>query len=124
MHAGGQPAILKKCIYMKKQLHLLFNILDHSIDNIEHLLRWTALNQDKSATLSFPRLKTIVQFKWDMMTFGMTTVKEVIRIHANMIVDEKKKIIEASGGQVPIPKTLIQIMNAIAVHPSNMVQRS
>ena len=59
-----------------------------------------------------------------MMTLEMTTFEEIIRSHANIIVDEKKKLIDSAGGQVPIPKSLVQIMNAIATRQSNMVQRS
>ncbi|CAF5151272.1 unnamed protein product, partial [Rotaria socialis] len=42
----------------------------------------------------------------------------------NIIADEKKKLIDSAGGQVPIPKSLVQIMNAITARQSNMVQRS
>ncbi|CAF5006920.1 unnamed protein product, partial [Rotaria socialis] len=123
LHAEEQLAILKQRIYTKR-LPSSLNILDHSIDNVEHLLKQSIINRDKSATLSFRRLKTIAQFKYDIMTLEMTTVEEIIRSHVNIIADEKRKLIDSAGGQVPIPKSLVQIMNAIAARQSNMVQRS
>ncbi|CAF5167749.1 unnamed protein product, partial [Rotaria magnacalcarata] len=123
LHAEEQLAILKQRIYTKR-LPSSFNILDHSIDNVEHLLKQSIINRDKSATLSFRRLKTIAQFKYDIMTLEMTTVEEIIRSHVNIIADEKKKLIASAGGQVPVPKSLVQIMNAIAARQSNMAQRS
>ncbi|CAF2168445.1 unnamed protein product, partial [Rotaria magnacalcarata] len=123
LHAEEQLAILKQRIYTKR-LPSSLNILDHSIDNVEHLLKQSIINRDKSATLSFRRLKTIAQFKYDIMTLEMTTVEEIIRSHVNIIADEKRKLIDSAGGQVPIPKSLVQVMNAIAARQSNMVQRS
>ncbi|CAF3086307.1 unnamed protein product [Rotaria socialis] len=123
LYAEEQLAILKQRIYTKR-LPSSLNILDHSIDNVEYLLKQSIINRDKSATLSFRRLKTIAQFKYDIMTLEMTTVEEIIRSHVNIIADEKKKLIDSAGGQVPIPKSLVQIMNAIAARQSNMVQRS
>lgn len=123
LHAEEQLAILKQRIYTK-QLPSSLNILDHSIDNVENLLKQSVINRDKSATLSFRRLKTIAQFKYDMMTLEMTTVEEIIRSHANIIADEKNKLVSSAGGQVPIPKSLVQIMTAITTRQSNMIQRS
>jgi hypothetical protein len=88
------------------------------------MLKQPALNQDKRATLSFRRLKTIAQFKYDLMVLSITTVEETIRSHTSIIADEKKKLIDTAGGQVPIPKSLVQLMNAITARQTNMIQRS
>lgn len=88
------------------------------------MLKQPVLNQDKRATLSYRRLKTIAQFKYDMMILTITTAEETVRSHTNIIADEKKKLIDTANGQVPIPKSLVQLMNAIAARQSNMVQRS
>ena len=89
------------------------------------MLKQPALNQDKRATLSFRRLKTIAQFKYDMMILTISTAEEAIRSHANIIANEKKKLIDSTaGGQVPIPKSLVQLMNTIAARQNNLVQRS
>ncbi|CAF4123568.1 unnamed protein product, partial [Rotaria sordida] len=101
-----QVAVLKQRIYTKR-LPASFAILDHSIDNMENMLKQPALNQDKRATLSFRRLKTIAQFKYDMMVLAITTTEETVRCHASIIADEKKKLIDTTGGQVPIPKSLV-----------------
>jgi hypothetical protein len=123
LQAEEEVAILKQRIYTKR-LPSSFGILDHSIDNIENMLKQPALNQDKRATLSFRRLKTIAQFKYDLMVLSITTAEETVRSHANTIADEKKKLIDTTGGQIPIPKSLVQLMNAIAARQSNMMQRA
>ncbi|CAF1301890.1 unnamed protein product, partial [Rotaria sordida] len=123
LQAEEQVAILKQRIYTKR-LPASFSILDHSIDNIENMLKQPALNKDKCATLSFRRLKTIAQFKYDMMVLTIATAEETVRTHLSIIANEKKKLIDTSGGQVPLPKPLIQLMNAITARQTNMVQRS
>ncbi len=117
-------AILKQRIYTKR-LPASFGLLDHSIDNIESMLKQPVLHRDKCATLSYRRLKIIAQFKYDMMVLAITTAVETVRSHTNIIADEKKKLIDTTThGQVPMPKSLVQLMNAIAARQSNMVQRS
>ncbi|CAF1475610.1 unnamed protein product, partial [Adineta steineri] len=123
LQAEEDVAILKQRIYAKR-LPSSFSILDHSIDPMENMLKQPAINQDKRATLSFRRLKTIAQFKYDMMVLTINTAEETIRSHTNIIANEKKKLIESANGQIPIPKSLIELMNAIAARQSNMVQRS
>ena len=88
------------------------------------MLKQPALHRDKRATLSYRRLKTIAQFKYDMMVLTITIAEETVRSHTNIITDEKKKLIDTADGQVPVPKSLVQIMNAIAARQTNMVQRS
>jgi uncharacterized protein YyaL (SSP411 family) len=123
LQAEEDVAILKQRIYTKR-LPSSFGILDHSIDNIETMLKQPALNQDKRATLSFRRLKIIAQFKYDLMVLSTTTAEETVRSHANIIADEKKKLIDSAGGQVPIPKSLVQLMNTTGTRQSNMMQRA
>ncbi len=123
LQAEEDVAILKQRIYTKR-LPSSFGILDHSIDNIENMLKQPALHQDKRATLSYRRLKTIAQFKYDMMVLAITTVEETVRSYTSIIANEKKKLIDTAGGQVPIPKSLVQLMNAITARQTNMVQRS
>ena len=88
------------------------------------MLKQPTLNQDKRATLSFRRLKTIAQFKHDMMILTISTAVETIRGHTSIIADEKKKLVDTVHGQVPMLKSLVQLMNAIAARQSNMIQRS
>ena len=88
------------------------------------MLKQPALNRDKRATLSFRRLKTIAQFKYDMMVLAITTAEETVRCHTSIIADEKKKMIDMVNGQVPIPKSLVQLMHAITARQTNMIQRS
>ena len=123
MQAEDQLAILKQRIYTKR-LPSSFAILDHSIDNMENMLKQPALHRDKRATLAYRRLKTIAQFKYDMMVLTITTAEETVRSHTSIIADEKKKLIDTADGQVPIPKSLVQIMSAITARQTNMVQRS
>lgn len=88
------------------------------------LLKQPVLNRDKRATLFCRRLKTIAQFKYDMMVLAITTAEETIRCHTNIIVEEKKKLIDSTNEHVPpIPKSLVQIMNTIAARQTNLTQR-
>ncbi|CAF1577846.1 unnamed protein product [Adineta steineri] len=123
LQAEEDVAILKQRIYAKR-LPSSFSILDHSIDQMENMLKQPAINQDKRATLSFRRLKTIAQFKYDIMVLTISTAEETVRSHTNIIANEKKKLIDSANGQIPIPKSLIELMNAIAARQSNIVQRS
>jgi hypothetical protein len=61
-----------------------FRHLDHSIDNIEQMLQQPVLDQNKRATLSSRRLKTIAQFKYDMMVIAITTAQETVRSHTKI----------------------------------------
>ena len=89
------------------------------------MFKQPALNRDKRATLSFRRLKTIAQFKSDMILLTITTAEETVRSHTSIIANEKKILIDTSAnGQVPIPKSLVQVMNAITARQTNMIQRS
>ena len=116
-------AILKQRIYTKR-LPASFGILDHSIDKTEQMLTRPVLDQDKRATLSSRRLKTIAQFKYDLMVLAITTAEETVRSHAKVIVDEKQKLIDSTGEQVSIPRPLVKLLNAIAARQTNMLQRS
>ena len=116
--------ILKQRIATKR-LPSSFTILDHSIDNVERMLQRPALNQDKRATLLSRRLKTIAQFKYDLMVLAITAAEETVRSHTKIIADEKKKLIDTSnGGQAPLPESLVQLMSTIAERQTNMVQRN
>jgi hypothetical protein len=88
------------------------------------MLQRSALDQDKRATLLSRRLKTIAQFKYDMMVLAITTAQETVRSHTKIITEEKQKLIDTVHGQTPLPKSLVQLMNIIASRQTNMVQRS
>jgi hypothetical protein len=121
--AEEELAILKQRIYTKR-LPSSFNVLDHSIDNIEQMLIKPVFNQDKRASLASRRLKTIAQFKYDMMTLMITTAEETVRSHIGMIAELKKKLVDTANGQVPMPQSLVQLLNAISARQSNTSQRS
>lgn len=78
------------------------------------MLKQPALNKDKRATLSFCRLKIIAQFKYDILVLAIQTAEQLVRSHSNIIAEEKKKLIDTAHGQVPIPRSLVQLMNAVA----------
>lgn len=117
--------ILKQRISTKR-LPSSFHLLDHSIDNVEQMLQRPVLDQDKRATLLSRRLKTIAQFKYDLMLLAITTAEETIRSHIKIIAYEKKKLIDTSNErkQVPLPRSLVQLSTAITERQSNMVQRN
>lgn len=110
---------------MTKRLPSSFNLLDHSIDTIEQMLQRPVLDADKRTTLSCRRLKMIAQFKYDLTTLAITTTEETIRSHTRVIVNEKKRLADTTtGGQRPLPKALIQLMNILAERQSHMIKRN
>ena len=124
LQAEEEVAILKQRIYSKRLPHS-FNILDHSIDNIEQMLTRPILDQDKRVTLSFHRLKTIAQFKYGMMKLTITTAEEIVRSHTKIVLDEKKKLSDSSDhGQELLSKSSIQQINIIEARRKNMLIRS
>jgi len=117
-------AILKQRIYSKR-LPPSFNLLDHSIDNIEKMLsQQTILDQHKRATFSNEHLKMIAKYKYDIMTLTIRIAEEIVQRHTEIIVNEKKKLIDHTDKQVSLPKTLISIINAISKRQSNIIQRA
>jgi len=119
-----QMAILKQRIYTKR-LPPSFNLLDHSIDHIEQLLsQQSILNKNKCITLLDERSKMIAKYKLDLMTLTIRTIKELIQSHTNIIVNEKKKLIDTVQGQIPLPKSLNTILNAIAARQSIIIKRT
>ncbi|CAF1623403.1 unnamed protein product [Adineta steineri] len=111
--AEQNVAILKKRLYIKR-LPASYNVLDHSIDNIEKMVQNLALHQDESATILSRRQKMIGQFKYDLILLEISTNEQIARNHTNIIASEKKKIIESAGVQVPLPKSLVTLLDAIS----------
>ena len=87
------------------------------------MLKRPVINENKRATLSARRLKTIAQFKFDLMTLTITTAEETVRSHIQVLANEKKKLIDSAQGQIPLPQTLVQILNIITTRQTNMIQR-
>lgn len=124
LQAEEDVTILKQRIYSKR-LPQSFNILDHAIDNIEQMLTRPILDQDKRVTLSSRRLKTIAQFKYDMMKLTITTAEEIVRSHTKIVLDEQKKLSDSSGNdQNPLSRSSMQQMNIIEARRNNMLIRS
>ena len=119
----GYIAILKQRIYTKR-LPSSFHVLDYSFERIEKMLTSPILHQDKRATLLSQCQKLIAQFKYDLITLDITTAEEIVRCHANVIANEKKKLVDRVGGQVPLPKSFVAILNGIAARQSNIIKRS
>ena len=88
------------------------------------MLAQPVLHEDKRATLSTQRQKMIAQFKYDLIKLDITTAEEILRSHSNVIANEKKKLIDSVQGQVPLPKSLVSILDAIAARQSNIIKRA
>ncbi|CAF1495676.1 unnamed protein product [Adineta steineri] len=121
--AEQNVAILKKRLYIKR-LPASYNVLDHSIDNIEKMAKNLTLHQDESATILSRRQKMIGQFKYDMILLEISTSEQIARNHTNIIACEKKKLIESAGEQVPLPKPLVTLLDAISSRQSNIIKRA
>ena len=89
------------------------------------MLQRPVLDGDKRTTLSCRRLKMIAQFKYDLITLAITTTEETIRSHTNLIGNEKKKMVDTTtGGQISLPKPLVQLMNIVAERQSHLIKRN
>jgi hypothetical protein len=69
-------------------------------------------------------LKTIAQFKYDMMVLTIRAAEETVRGYTSIIASEKQKLIDSVSGQNPLPKILVQLMNMITARQTNMLKRS
>ena len=59
-----------------------------------------------------------------MMVLTISTAQETVQSYTKVIMDEKQKLINIVCGQMPLPKTLVQIMNVITARQTNMTKRS
>jgi hypothetical protein len=79
---------------------------------------------NKCTTLLNERLKIIAKYKYDMMILTIRTAEEVLRHHPEIIINEKKKLINAPVGQIPLPKRFVNVFNAIATpNPTGFIVR-
>lgn len=119
-----QLAILKQRIYIKR-LPPSFDLADHTIDpNAEQMLRNLDLSTEVRAQLSSQREKIISRFKYDLISNEILIIEEFIRTYNNLIATEKKRLTDAAQGQVPLPKALIEILNAITARQSIIIKRA
>ena len=115
LQADQEVATLKQRVYCKR-LPPSYDILDHSIDNIEGMLTRPILDQDKRTTIASRRLKTIAQFKYDLMVLSIVTAEAIARSHGDIIADEKKKLLDTGCAS-----TIIEITES---RRNNMIKRS
>ena len=66
-------------------------------------------------------IATKIRYKQDMLTIEISTIEKLIRSRGNVIAHEKKKLTDAANGKVPLPKMLVDILNAIAARQSNII---
>ena len=128
---------MNKSKILKHRLHLnslpsTYNLLDHSIDNIEKMLtsvQSTTVDKNTLKTLSSRRLKKIGQFKYDMLTLTVSTGEELVR-SINKEIQEEKKIfftIGSNNENNPLSSSseaLVQLMAAIETRQAHMIQRA
>ena len=121
--------ILKHRLHVKN-LPATFNLLDHSIDEIEKMLARAQSTIDQSArtTLSARRQKKIGQFKYDMLTLTVATGEEIMRSLEKRIKEEKKTLLTITpdpDGNNPLPsEPLTRLMAAVETRQVHMIQRA
>ena len=122
---------------LKRRLHSnnlpsTYNLLDHSIDNIEKMLasaQSTTLDKNIRTILSARRRKKIGQFKYDMLTLTVATGEEIVR-SINKQIQEEKKLFFTMGDKnlnnpLLVPEvSSLQLMKAIETRQAHMVQRA
>ena len=122
---------------LKHRLHLnslpsTYNLLDHSIDNIEKMLasaQSTTVDKNTLKTLSSRRLKKIGQFKYDMLTLTVSTGEEIVRSINKQIQEEKKMFLTIGSNSEnnslsASSEVSVQLMAAIETRQTHMIQRA
>ena len=57
------------------------------------------------------------------MTIQISTAEELVRSHLNLIAQEKKRLVDSIQRQVPLPKSLVNILTAISTRQNHIVRR-
>jgi hypothetical protein len=88
------------------------------------MLSQPIFDRNKRATLSNERGKLIAKYKYDMMVLTIRIAEEIVRRYIEIIVNEKKKLIDTTNEQIPLPKPLANVLSAIAARQSNIIKRA
>jgi len=112
-----------------KRLPVTYNLLDHSIDDIEKLLARAKSTIDESVrtTLSACRQKKIGQYKYDMLTLTVATGEEIVRSFDKRIEEEKKTfftVTASMNGHDPPSSLLSTMIVTIETRQAHMVERA
>jgi hypothetical protein len=121
-------AILKHRVHAKS-LPSTYNIIDHSIDDIEKMLAraQSTVDQSTRTKLSSRRQKKIGQFKYDMLTLTVATGEEIARSLEKRIEEEKAKLLainSTDGNNSSSAQMLTRLMAAIEARQVHMIQRA
>ncbi len=75
---------------MTNRLPHSYDLLDHSIDNIEKILSQPGFRQDKRILLASSRQKRIAHYKSEMMALTIESMETLVRSHAQVANEEMK----------------------------------
>jgi DNA replication initiation complex subunit (GINS family) len=121
-------AILKHRVHAKS-LPSNYDLVDHSVDDIEKMLAraQSTIDQSTRTILASRRQKKIGQFKYDMLTLTVATGEEIARSLEKRIKEEKTKFLAINGtdgNNASSVQWLTRLMAAIEKRQAHMIQRA
>ena len=91
-----QEAVLRQRIYLRRLPHPFDKVIDQSLNDIEPMLSNQALDKDRRASLMSNYSKTIIQYKYDLMTLNLDTIQSIMRGHQTILNDLQDKLSQLS----------------------------
>ena len=88
--------ILCKRIYLQRLPSRIDKIINQTIDPIQLLLTNPMLNNDRCASLISNCSKTILQYKFDLMTINLDTMHNIRHGHEELLLDLQNKLSQSS----------------------------
>ncbi|CAF3407034.1 unnamed protein product [Rotaria socialis] len=117
----GEIAILRQKVYLQRLPQAFDCLIHQSADDVDTMLSYSVLDNNKCASLSSLCSKMVAQYKYDIMAMKIVTKEELARSHAKRATDEKKKLVESDGQD---PQITAQMTHIIEERELNMVKRA
>ena len=120
-----------------KALPKVFDLFDHSFDDLNDNLRQKVIDKNTRAIITSRRVKVIGQLKFDMMAIYISTGEATARGHAKIAQEEIDKLLSSENTADPTAAVnttfegidattamLNNVANAIQARKENIVQRA
>ena len=76
-----QEAVLHQRIYLRRLSHTFDKVIDQSLNYTKTMLSNQVLDKDRRASLMLNYSKTIIQYKYDLMSLNLDTMQSIMRGH-------------------------------------------
>jgi len=91
--------ILRKRIYLQRLPSGIDTIINQTIDPIQLLLSNPILNKDQCASLVSSCSKTITQYKFDLMTINLDTIRNIKHGHQELLMSLQQKLSQSNWNE-------------------------